>query len=278
MIKINKIQVNSYLTTSKLPDADYVINPYIGCPHKCIYCYAEFMKRFTDHIDDNWGDFLDIKLCETPIKLDKLTGCSILFGSVTDAYNPFEKKHRITRKILSNFIGSEAKIEILTKSDLIIRDIDLLKKIPNIRIGISMNSLDDTFRKKTEPFASSVPMRIKSLQTLHDAGIDTYLFMSPIFPEITQFVKIIERVQPFVNSFYFENLNLRGSYMPRVLSFISNNFPEHTELFDRIYKKKELAYWEKLAAEINQYCISAKIDYKLYFYHEKIKKGARIND
>lgn len=60
---IKEIKVNDYLTKSKLPASDYVINPYVGCPHGCKYCYASFMKRFTGH-NEEWGDFLDIKICE----------------------------------------------------------------------------------------------------------------------------------------------------------------------------------------------------------------------
>lgn len=278
MIKVNKVQVGTYLTASKLPDADYVINPYVGCPHKCIYCYAEFMKRFTNHTKEDWGDFLDIKLTEKPIRVDKIGGASVLFGSVTDAYNPYEKKYELTRKILGEFIGSKARVEILTKSDLVTRDIDILKQIADLRVGISMNSLDDSFRKRTEPYASSVSRRIDSMKVLHEAGIRTYLFMSPIFPEITKFVDIVERVKAFSDSFYFENLNLRAGYLPRVLSFIAEYYPEYMGTYDAIYRKKDMTYWEKLSEEINNYCSGAGFDYKLYFYHEKIKKGAKHVD
>jgi DNA repair photolyase len=275
MIKVNEVRVGRYLTASKLPDADFVINPYVGCPHKCIYCYAEFMKRFTNHTEDEWGDFLDVKLTNAPIQIKKLDGASVLFGSVTDAYNPYEKKYEITRKILREFIGSKARVEILTKSDLVTRDIDVLKQIPNLRVGISMNSLDDSFRKKTEPFAASVLRRIEAMKVLHEAGIRTYLFMSPIFPEITKFDEIVEKVRPFADSFYFENLNLRAGYLPRVLAFIAENTPEYVDIYDAIYKKKDMTYWEDLSEAIHRYCREAGLDYKLYFYHDKIKKGRK---
>jgi len=273
MIKVKEVQVGTYLTASKLPEADYVINPYVGCPHKCIYCYAEFMKRFTNHNEEVWGDFLDVKLTSNPIRLEKIGEASVLFGSVTDAYNPYEKKYELTRKILQEFIGSTARVEILTKSDLVTRDIDIMRQIANLRVGISMNSLDDSFRKKTEPYASSVERRIEAMRVLHDAGIRTYLFMSPIFPGITKFADIVQRVRPFADSFYFENLNLRAGYLQRVLDFISENYPEHAEIFNVIYKKKDMTYWENLSEEINKFCSNAKLDYKLYFYHDKIKKG-----
>lgn len=138
-----------------------------------------------------------------------------------------------------------------------------------------MNSLDDSFRKRTEPYTSSVERRIKAMKVLHDAGIRTYLFMSPIFPEITKFADIIERVRPFVDSFYFENLNLRAGYLPRVLAFMNENFPEYTGTYDAIYRRKDMTYWEKLSEDINNFCSGAGLDYKLYFYHDKIKKGAK---
>lgn len=275
MIKIKEVQVGTYLTASKLPDADYVINPYVGCTHKCIYCYAEFMKRFTNHTKEDWGDFLDIKLTDKPIRVEKIGEASVLFGSVTDAYNPYEKKYKLTRKILSEFIGSPARVEILTKSDLVTRDIDILKQISDLRVGISLNSLDDSFRKRTEPYASNIERRIEALKVLHNAGVKTYLFMSPIFPEITKFTDIIERVKPFADSFYFENLNLRAGYLPRVLNFITENYPEYTATYDEIYRRKDMTYWEKLSDDINSYCSKAGFNYKLYFYHNKIKKGSK---
>ncbi len=100
-MKINHITVNDYLTKSKLPESDYVINPYVGCPHACAYCYACFMKRFTNHNED-WGSFLDVKECEKPISLSRIKGKSVFLSSVTDCYNPYEEEFRITRKKFSN--------------------------------------------------------------------------------------------------------------------------------------------------------------------------------
>ena len=271
---IKNVDTASYITKSNLPDADFVINPYTGCPHKCIYCYAEFMKRFTGHTED-WGEFIDIKNATQPINLKNIsnTNC-ILFGSVTDAYNPFERKYKLTRKILENLIGCDGRIEILTKSDLVIRDIDVFKKFSNLKIGISMNSLDDSFRKETEPRASSVEQRINALKTLKDNGISTYLFLSPLFPEISDFRAILERTEGLFEYVCFENLNLRGGYLPRVLAFIHEKYPFLDELYDSIYKKKCNDYWEKLKQEIIAYCETQGLSYRIYFYHDQIKKNA----
>lgn len=272
MIKVKEIKVNNFITESKLPDADFVINPYIGCPHKCIYCYAEFMKRFTNHNED-WGDFLDVKISEKPLNKNKISGKTVLFGSVTDPYNSFEKKYRITRNILEQLVGCDSNVEILTKSDLVLRDLDLLSKIENIRVGISMNTLDDTFRKSIEPHASSIDKRINALKELRNHRINTYLFMSPMFPAITAFKEIIIRTAGYVDMYCFENLNLRGGYLPRVLNYIEQFHPNLIELYHEIYKNKNMDYWLNLENQIRLYCNEKNLNYKIYFYHEKIKKA-----
>ena len=127
----------------------------------------------------------------------------------------------------------------MTKSNLVTRDIDILRKIPNVSVGISINTVDDDFRRKIEPRASSVEKRIEALMELKNAGIETYLFMAPIFPSITDYKAIIEKTKSFVDFYAFENLNLRGAYMPKVLNFISLNYPELLDIYDEIYKKKK---------------------------------------
>lgn len=271
MVSVNQVTVTDYITKSKLPAADYVINPYVGCPHQCIYCYAEFMKRFTRH-DEKWGDFLDVKSCHKPINTKKIAGTSVLIGSVTDAYNPFENRYLVTRNILEQLVNTSAHIEILTKSSLVTRDIDLFRKIPNIRIGISMNSFDETFRKQTEPRASSVPRRVEALKILHDAGIQTYVFMSPIFPGITDFQMIIGETKSYTDAFYFENLNLRSGYYLRVMQYIESNYPQFINLYNEIFRQKKVSYWEELEESITRYCTKRGLNFKSYFYHERIKK------
>ena len=101
----NKINVSNYITKSNLPSSDYVINPYIGCSHACKYCYASFMKRFTGHSED-WGTFIDIKECETPINTKRLIDKNVFLSSVTDPYNQYEEKYKKTRKYFDYLLVS----------------------------------------------------------------------------------------------------------------------------------------------------------------------------
>ena len=208
-MKVSKTTAKSVLVKSNLPASDFVANPYAGCPHHCRYCYASFMKRFTGH-DEEWGTFIDIKEYESQKLPKNLRGKTILLSSVTDPYNPFEAKYHKSREVLQLLANSKAHIEILSKSDLMLKDIDLLKKIPDLSVGISLNTLDDGFRKDMENGAASVQRRLKALETLHGEGIKTYLFISPIFPYITDIKAICDRVSPYVDMICFENLNLRG--------------------------------------------------------------------
>ena len=141
---IKEIDVNDYLKKSNLPSSDYVINPYIGCSHGCKYCYATFMKRFTGH-DENWGEFVDIKKCNKKINLNIISKKNVFLSSVTDCYQKLEEKYCITRNILEQLIKSDCNLSISTKSKLILRDIDLLKKIKNLEVCMSINTLNEKF-------------------------------------------------------------------------------------------------------------------------------------
>lgn len=260
-----EVMTKDLLTKSNLPASDYVINPYIGCPHACKYCYARFMKRFTGHTEA-WGSFIDIKCCDKPINIKKLYHKSVFISSVTDCYNPFEEKYQATRRILEQLKAADCFVTISTKSNLILRDIDLLKQFQNLTAAVSINTLDENFQKDMD-FASSIRERIETIKTLHSQGIHTVLFMSPIFPFITDFKEIIEATKAYVCEYWFENLNLRGEYKQDILLYISEHYPQYLSDYKKIYNEKSLEYWEQLAGDIDQYCQNNHIEYTNYFYH-----------
>lgn len=272
---IKEIKTNDYLTKSNLPDSDYVINPYVGCTHGCKYCYASFMKRFTGH-KENWGDFIDIKRCNKSIDLKKISGKNVFLSSVTDCYNQYEKDFCITRNILEQLVDSDCNLSISTKSKLILRDIDLLKQMKNLIVCMSINTLNEKFRSDMDN-ASTIKERMDTLKELHNNGIYTVLFMSPIFPYITEWKEIIDQTKDYVDEYWFENLNLRGNYKKEILDYIRTNYSDLYSDYIDIYLKKNNKYWKDLAEEINNYCNLNNINYTNYFYHkelvEKKKEG-----
>ena len=275
-MKISTVKAKSILVKSNLPASDYVANPYTGCPHKCRYCYASFMKRFSGHEED-WGMFLDVKDYVSDKLPKSLNGKTVLLSSVTDPYNPYELKYRKSRKILEMLRHTNAHTEILSKSDLMLKDIDLLRQIPDLSVGISLNTLDDNFRKDIEPFAPSVQRRLNALKTLHDEGIQTFLFISPIFPYITDIRAITEATKNHTDKICFENLNLRGQAKTDIFSYIIEKYPQYLDGYKRIYNNHDISYWNNMEEEIE----NMKKDYSVplvnYFYHDKIKKGVKKN-
>lgn len=273
---INEIKTNDYLTKSNLPASDYVINPYVGCPHGCKYCYASFMKRFTGH-QEAWGDFIDIKRCDKKINLKKIAGKSVFLSSVTDCYNEYEEKYAITRSILEQLVKSDCKLSISTKSKLILRDIDLLKKIKDVTVCMSVNTLDESFKDDMDK-ASSIKDRLETLKELHENRIYTVLFMSPIFPYITKWKEIIEISKDYVDEFWFENLNLRGSYKYSILNYIKEKYNDLFCKYIDIYENKNNYYWNDLSKKIEEYCVNNNIKYTNFFYHKELvdrKKGIK---
>ncbi len=270
---IKEIQIKEYLTKSNLPSSDYVINPYVGCPHGCKYCYASFMKRFTGHKED-WGTFIDIKKCKKKIDLNKISKKAVFLSSVTDCYNPLEEKYGLTRNILEQLIESDCYLSISTKSKLILRDMDLLKQIKNLTVCMSINTLDENFRQDMDN-ASSIKERLGTLKKLHENGIKTVLFMSPIFPFITEWKEIIEKSKNYIDEYWFENLNLRGQYKAYIMNYIKERYPKYYDNYVTIYLKNDKKYWHNLTNEINNYCDKNNINYINYFYHEELVKNKK---
>ncbi len=268
MITIREKEADSLVTKSNLPFCDYVINPYVGCPHACRYYYASFMKRFTGHTGE-WGSFTDVKVCKKRIDASKLDGKAVFLSSVTDPYNPVERERLSTRKVLEQICEANCRIYVSTKSPLVTRDIDLLKRCRDVVVAVSLNTLDDGFRRDMDR-AGSVGKRLEALRELHDSGIHTVLFVSPWFPGLTDFRALIDATREFADEYWFENLNLRGDYKARILSYIDERHPELSELYDRIYNRKDETFWAEKEREFGEYCGREGIRYVNAFHHSKL--------
>lgn len=288
---VKEIKVKNVITKSNLPVSDFSVNPYVGCTHACKYCYACFMKKFTNHAEE-WGSFLDVKFWNEIKNPKKFSGKSFFMSSVTDPYNPQEEIYRRTRNFLETFQGTDIDLSLQTKSDLILRDLDLLKTFKNIRVGFSINTLDENFKNDMDN-AVSIERRIAAMKILHENKIRTTCFISPIFPGITDVKKIIDAAKNFCNLVWLENLNLRGTFKPAILNYVKEKFPQYEELYREIYNKKNLRYWFELDKEIRIYAEKNNLEYVYnrddleknfddpptivnFFFHEQIKKSAKI--
>ena len=287
---IQEIIVKNILTKSNLPVCEYSVNPYVGCTHGCKYCYASFMKRFTGHTEP-WGTFLDVKLWPEIKDPQRYAGKELFIGSVTDPYLPQEGQYGRTRALLEQLQGSGAKISIATKSDLVLRDLDLINTFPEARVSWSINTLDEGFRSDMDN-AASIERRLSAMGAFYRAGIRTTCFISPIFPGITDVEAIIRRVKKQCSLIWLENLNLRGSYKAAIMDYIQTARPHLSPLYREIYHNRNRGYWEMLDNRLKAFAAQIGLDYITnddsmrrpfgappvivnYFYHEQIKKSAR---
>ena len=217
-ILIRNIETKNIMTKSALPVGGYSVNPYVGCTHGCKYCYASFMKRFTGHTEP-WGTFLDVKHWPVIKNSQKYQGLRVVIGSVTDGYLPQEEQFCNTRRLLEQLKDSGAEILICTKSDLVLRDIDLLKGMEKVTVSWSINTLDEDFKSDMDN-AVSIKRRLDAMKQIYDAGIRTVCFIAPVFPGITDFEAIFHRVKEQCDLVWLENLNLRGAFKQEILDYI----------------------------------------------------------
>jgi DNA repair photolyase len=260
-MKIKEIQSKTCMVKSKL--TDYVINPYTGCQHGCVYCYADFIKRF-QKIKGAWGSFAYAKVnCPEllPRELEKNKPGNIWLSSVCDCYMPVEAKFKLTRKILETISKSKFKdkftIEILTKSALVKRDFDLLKNL-NVELGMSINSLDDKFTKKLEPLASPPRERVAALEQAKKQDIKIFGFISPvmIFTDLEDIFKEFKRIGcAYV---WIEIINRRQSTKNKMLPFVKKNFPKRFDEFKEMFDN-----YEDFCAKILKQARALEKKYKL---------------
>lgn len=181
-MKITEIQAKSILSKSQV--FDYAVNPYVGCAHACRYCYAAFMKRFTGH-QERWGEFVDVKVNAPELlarEIMKKRVGKVWISGVCDPYQAVEKKYKLTRWCLEILMENGWPVTIQTKSHLVLRDIEILKKAREAEVGFTITTADEGIRKIFEPRAPPVKERLKALAILHSEGIKTFAMIAPILP------------------------------------------------------------------------------------------------
>jgi DNA repair photolyase len=187
-MKIKEIQAKNILSKSKV--YDWTINPYVGCQHSCIYCYAQFMKRFSGH-KENWGEFVDAKMNAPELlsqEIKKKKKGRVWISGVCDPYQPVEGKYELTKKCLEILQENNWPVTIQTKSPLVLRDLELLKKFQEIEVGFTITTGDEEIRKIFEPRTAPINERIETLDKLHQEGIKTYAMIAPLLPKAESLV------------------------------------------------------------------------------------------
>lgn len=151
---------------------------------------------------------MDVKINAPEIlqkQLKKAKIGRVMISSVTDAYQPIESKYKLTRQCLEILLQSQFPVDILTKSPLVLRDTDLIKKFKDIEVGITITTNDEKISRVFEPNAPSIIARIRTLKTLHDNRIKTYAFIGPVLPMNPE--SLSEKINPHVDSIIIDRMN-----------------------------------------------------------------------
>jgi DNA repair photolyase len=203
-MKITEIKAKNILSRSQV--YDYALNPYVGCGHNCVYCYARFMKRFTGH-KERWGEFVDVKinapdLLAAEVKKKKMG--RVWISGVCDPYQPLEKRYMITKKCLDILVEKGWPITVQTKSPLVLRDIGILKRANDVEVGFTITTADEKIRRIFEPGAPPSGKRIQALADLHSNGIRTFAMIAPILPGV---MGLVEALRGKVENVLIDRLN-----------------------------------------------------------------------
>lgn len=197
--KIVEIRVSSALQRSRLPDLDYSVNPYQGCAFACIYCYAMSFTRFEDAAE-NWGDVIYVKVnIAEALKRDIVRGGKtkgvVGVSTITDPYMPVEARYQLTRKILEILYNYKFMVSIQTKSPLVLRDLNLIKRFRTLSdVGMTITTMDPSLARVIEPRAPHPLARARALEKISREWIYTWIFIGPIIPGLNDREEHLEPV------------------------------------------------------------------------------------
>jgi DNA repair photolyase len=215
---VREVEAKSILNASKIHD--YCVNPYTGCEVGCVYCYAAlFMRRYSGH-SEPWGAFVDVKVNAPALlarQILKAKRGTIWFASVCDPYQPLEERYALTRRSLEVLVGRDFPVEIQTKSARVRRDLDVIRRIPEVEVGFTIATEDETIAGMFEPRASPVRERVEVLREFKAAGVRTFAFAGPLLPGNPE--KLAALLAGAVDRVLIDRMN----YVPTVRGFYARH-------------------------------------------------------
>ncbi len=245
-IRVREVSCDHALSPSGL-ETDYSLNPYRGCTHGCLYCYAPCVIRETRE----WGIFVDVKRNIPNVLARELRsgiGGSVRLGSVTDPYQKVEESYGLTRMCLMQLKKKGIPVVIQTKSELVTRDMDLFREM-EADVGMTVTSLSDDFTARFEPGASPPEARIRALERMGSAGVKTWAFIGPLIPGENDNMVMLEELgerlrEAGVREIYLDKLNMREGIWTR---------------FERCLDGERLARYRTILRSNNSYFTDLKV-------------------
>ena len=215
------------------------------------------------------GDFVDAKVNAVEKlrrEVAKKPRGRVLLSSVTDPYQPIERQYKLTRGCLEILQDNGFNVDILTKSNLVLRDLDIIGKFHEIEIGLTLTAMDDRVRLAFEPGASTVNERLDALKKISDQGIPTYAFIGPLLPYLSEekLEDLFDSLADRVNRVIVDRLNIKCGNMPAIRHVLQKNYPEIQPLFEAALNPKS-DYYPGLKKRVTQMCVERAISDDILF-------------
>jgi DNA repair photolyase len=220
--------------------SDYSLNCYTGCANGCVYCYARFMQRFHPHAEP-WGGFVDVKINAVEAlrrQLRRAQPGDVFMSSACDGWQPIERERRLTRGCSELLLENGFAVNVLTKSELVTRDLDLFSGRRG-RIAVTISTLDGRLSRLWEPGASPVGARCRVIAEARRAGIRTGIMFAPLLPFLSDtresLEAMFERAADLgVDQIWVDALNPRPKVWESVVKLLRAEFPNLREAYRRV--------------------------------------------
>lgn len=224
---------------------DRQLDPYVGCGHQCVYCYALCREDGRWSREVRWYDRMPERLAG---ELSSLEPKPIYMGWNTDPYQPLEAQRGETRRALRVLAEAGFSVTVLTKSDLVERDADLLGAMPGASVGVSVALADDGLRRLFEPGAPGNARRVRALRKLRSNGLHTYALICPILPLLTDIAALVRSLEGCADAAWLYRLVVHRDSdrnWQNVCRAVATGLPEMEERFREIALDSEHAYWSE---------------------------------
>jgi DNA repair photolyase len=225
------------------------LNPYMGCVHRCTFCYVRHFERRSDRpSDDRYGTSIRVKTNIADVLRRELARASwdhehVAIGAATDPYQPAEGKYRLTRACLEALRDASNPFSIITRGPMIVRDVDVLveaSKRASVAVTFSVPTLDEEVWRKTEPSTAHPRQRLRALKQLVDAGVKAGVGMAPILPGISdspgQLREVVRAAREAGATGIWANLLfLRPGTREHFLEHLAEDWPEQLPVYEQLY-------------------------------------------
>jgi len=230
-------------------DFHWSLNPYMGCAHRCTFCYVRAFERRADRPgDDRYGQSVRVKVNVAQVLEHELARPSwareeVVIGAATDPYQPAEGRYRLTRACIRLLGTYRTPLAVITRGPLVVRDIDVLaaaaRRVP-VAVNLSIPTLDERLWRTTEPATAPPHQRLRALRMLREAGIRAGVAMAPILPGLSDsresMAAVVRAARAAGAAFLWADLvNLRPGTREHFLAGLERDWPEQLARYQRLF-------------------------------------------